>query len=264
MRVGCLLGTHARHLSFCRAVAEAADLAAAVLQGRESMLPEAPAGLGAHDRENFVRHFENRAAAEERWFGNPDPPDCAVRVVDSPDELSGRQTVDFLDRAKLDLLLVFGTGMIRDPLFSELPCPTINLHLGLSPRYRGAATLFWPFFFLEPGWAGATFHYIVQEPDAGAVVHQLVPNLDFADRIHDVASKTVLAAARDVAMLLERFERDGNLPGVAQRGTGRNFRKRDFRPEHLRVIYDLFDDDLVAHYLEGRLPAPSPDLIRLS
>ena len=45
----------------------------------------------------------------------------------------------FFDFAGFDVALIFGTGLIKDPLYSALPADTINMHLGLSPRYRGSA-----------------------------------------------------------------------------------------------------------------------------
>jgi len=161
-----------------------------------------------------------------------------------------------------DVALVFGSGLIKDPLLSVLPRQTLNLHLGLSPRYRGAATLFWPFYFLEPTYAGSTFHYLLTEPDAGEIVHQVTPELERDDTIHSVACKTVVASAEHCIRLLHMFEHKRGWQSYRQRGSGKNFLGSDFRPEHLRVIYDLFEDNLVALYLDGKLLSKTPTLIR--
>ena len=47
-----------------------------------------------------------------------------------------------------------------------------------------------------------------------------------------------------------------------QKGTGKNFLNSDFKPEHLRLIYNTFNDDIVNHYLQGKLNPKSPNLIR--
>jgi methionyl-tRNA formyltransferase len=227
---------------------------------REEMIPDPPPGLDSRDRSNFVRHFRNRKDAEERWLGVAERPDVPTLEVASPAAMNSADTVRFAQAQKADLAVVFGTGMIRDPLFGSLP-PTVNLHLGLSPRYRGSATLFWPFYFLEPAWAGSTFHFIVDEPDAGPIVHQVVPELERGDGIHDVAAKTLLASAGEAEKLLRAYERDGRWQTVEQRSTGKNFLARDFRPVHLRVVYDLFDDRIVDAYLDGALPATPPPLV---
>ena len=45
-----------------------------------------------------------------------------------------------------------------DPTFAVLPKEKINLHLGLSPWFKGSVTLFWPFYHLMPQFCGSTFH----------------------------------------------------------------------------------------------------------
>ena len=36
-----------------------------------------------------------------------------------------------------------------------------------------------------------------------------------------------------------------------QKGTGKNFLESDFKPEHLRVIYDQFNDQMVDEFLQN-------------
>ena len=122
--------------------------------------------------------------------------------------------------------------------------------------------MFWPFYFLEPTYAGATFHYIIAEPDAGDVVHHSVPRLDVSDGIHDVSCKTIEVATKEAEKLLDLFSKKGRFDRHHQRGTGKLFLEADFKPQHLRVIYNTYDNDLVRHFLEGRLPSRQPQLVR--
>ena len=262
MRLVWIGGNHPRHLSFGKRLEKEFGLAGAVIQERENLLPIPPTDLNPIDHENFVRHFSNRAKAEAKYFGDGKYPDCPLKLVESDLELSSQKTADFIENCAPDLILLFGPGLIKDPLYSQLPCPTVNLHLGLSPRYRGAATLFWPFYFLEPAYAGSTLHFIIGEVDAGAIVHQSVPKLDPSDQIHDVACKTILASTEDALTVLDIFNQKRAWKTSRQRGTGKNFLDRDFRPEHLRVIYNLFNDDIVKQYLEGNLGQKKPILMK--
>lgn len=261
MKVICLTGSHIRHRYFAATLHEHFGLCALVVQTREEMIPAPPAGLDERDQRNFTRHFNRRRAAEEEWFGQPDDPEVPTLEVESREAMNSAATASFVRDQGADLAIIFGTGLIQEPVRASIPT-AVNLHLGLSPRYRGAATLFWPFYFLEPTLAGSTFHFIVDEPDAGPIVHQLVPELQRGDGIHDVACKTLRASASDATTLLERYDRDGGWQTSPQRGTGKNFLESDFRPAHLRVIYDLFDDRMVDAYLDGALPRAEPRLMR--
>ena len=127
---------------------------------------------------------------------------------------------------------------------------------------RGAAGLFWPFYFMEPSYVGSTFHYLVDAPDAGDVLHQLVPELKKSDGIHDVACKTMQASADAMVKLLAKMARGEKLKVYPQKHSGKNFLESDFKPEHLRVIYDVFKNDMAAQYLSGKLKSKKPNLVR--
>jgi hypothetical protein len=261
MRTLWIGGNHPRHLYYINTVAAIYPLSGALIETRENLIPDPPERLAEVDRENFVRHFDSRAQAEERYFGDQPLPDCP-RLEVGAGGLNGDASVDFVHEIDPELVLIFGSGLIKDPLYSALPRHSINLHLGVSPRYRGAATLFWPFYFMEPAYAGTTFHYIIAEPDAGDVIHQVTPALVRGDGVHDVACKAVMTSAREAVHLLEIFERDGQWKVHRQRGTGKNFLASDFKPEHLRVLYNVFDNDMVDRYLDGDLPSKEPPLFR--
>lgn len=261
MRLLWIGGDHPRHLFVLNRIDCIFPVAGAVIEKRENFSPEVAPDLAEGDRRNFVRHFEGRREAERRYFGEQRVPTCSMLRV-SREELNSNAVVDFVRTMDPDAVLIFGAGLVKTPLHEALPRNALNLHLGLSPRYRGAATLFWPFYFLEPGFAGSTFHYIVKEPDAGAVVHQVVPELSATDGIHDVACKTVLASAEEGIALLGILAERAELRSEPQRGTGKKFLASDFRVEHLRVIYGLFDDDIVKCYLDGQLRCQTPRLVR--
>lgn len=261
MRIMWIGGNHPRHLYYTNTVASVFPLSGALIETRENLIPQPPERLAEMDRANFVRHFQNRAKAETKYFGEQPLPDCE-RLEIQGEELNTPKSVEFVRKINPDVVLIFGCGLIRDPLYATLPKDSINLHLGLSPRYRGAATLFWPFYFMEPSYAGTTFHYIVAEPDAGDVIHQVTPELEPGDGVHDVACKAVVGSAQEAVALLQIYQEKGGWKVRKQRGTGKNFLSSDFKAEHLRLLYNVFDDDMVRHYLTGELPSKDPFLFR--
>jgi len=261
MKILFLGGSHPRHLYFANKIHEKFPFYGAIIQMRENLLPKPEPDLEEHDKQNFVRHFSNREKLEQKYFGEQKFPNCPILKV-SKDNLNSKESTTFLNEIKPDLVLIFGCGLIKEPLYSNLPENSINLHLGLSPRYRGSATLFWPFYFMEPNFAGSTFHYIVSEPDAGKLIHQSTPKLEVNDTIHDVACKTVIESTKDMFELLKIFQEKNYWKKFVQKGTGKNFLHNDFKPEHLRIIYDVFNDDMVKMYLEGQLKSKTPNLIK--
>lgn len=266
MSVLLFSGSHARHVYVHEQIIEsdAIDVDGIVAMERESTLPDPPAGWPERDRRLFEEHFRRRDRVEREVYGERSIDvyeDVAPTRYVGRDELNSPAIADFVRDVDPDACFVFGTGLILDPVLSELPEWTLNFHLGLSPQYRGSATLFWPFYFLEPQYAGGTLHKIVEEPDAGAIVHQTTPELEYGDGVHDVGAKTVVRFAEETVPLLERLAERGSLPSVAQSSGGKLFLSDDFDPHHLRVVYELYDDDVVDAYLDGNLGASEPDLV---
>ena len=161
-----------------------------------------------------------------------------------------------------EIIFVFGVDVIREPLLSFLPQLTINLHSGLIPQYKGTACNFWPFYFLEPNWAGMTFHYLIKKLDGGNIIHQVVPELEFGDTIHEVACKSIISACSEIKKIVDKLSNE-NISGFLQKSSGRLFRNIDFRPEHLRIIYDQYDDNIVDYYLNGDLKPKKPILKKI-
>jgi len=258
-RIAWIGGNHRRHLYYINNIAENLGLVGGIVQERESMMPMPPMDTRVYDLKNWARHFGARDIAEEIYFGEQKEPDIDLLRVDEA-TLNELESAEFMRKLKPDIVLIFGSGMIREPLLSALPKDTINLHLGISPRYRGAATLFWPFYFLEPNWAGTTFHYIQHSPDSGDIIHQVVPIMERGDGIHNIACKAVVESTLEAIALLNRYPKWDRFKQKPE--AGKNFLASDFRPQHLRVIYSEFDNKMVDAYLSGELKPREPVLKR--
>jgi len=265
VRLLLMSGNHPRHLFVMRRiVSEFPDHRVIVMQ-REPTLSEAPSEIARHDADLFDMHFRKRQRVEDAKFGTVTPSD--VFAVDSmitvaPNELNSSKTAAFVTAARADACVVFGPGLIKTPVLECLPEFTVNLHLGLSPWYRGSATLFWPFYFMQPQMAGVTIHHLVKAADAGEIIAQSRPNLTTGMGIHDVGSAAVVRAVDDILEILRRRASGRVIEATKQTTPGRLFLVRDFQPHHLRVNYDLFDDRMVDAWLSGELGGNEPNLIR--
>lgn len=231
---------------------------------RENTLPEPPENWPEHDRDLFRHHFQLRDEIEQATYGDRSPADykgvAPIQFV-TRDGLNSDRIAEFVRETDAEACFIFGTGLILNPVLKELPEWRLNFHLGLSPWYKGSATLFWPFYFLEPQFAGGTLHQIIPEPDAGAVVHHSVPELQRGNGIHETAANVVTTFADETVLLLEYLADNGALPVKEQTRNGKLFLSDDFDPHHLRVIYDLYDNDIVDEYLDGNLGNYKPNVV---
>jgi folate-dependent phosphoribosylglycinamide formyltransferase PurN len=259
MKIVGITGNHPRHLFIYNRIHRHFPLSGLVLIQRESFVPAPPPGLAARDRANFKRHFRDRAAAERKYFGRQEPP--ATRILKVAEKaIGGNATVRLLRDVRPDVVVVFGCDVLQKKLLPLLPKLTLNLHLGLMPYYQGSAGLFWPFYFMEPYYAGSTFHYLSGTANAGKILHQVAPRLSASDGIHDVACKTLLASAEAAVRLLKTIEQRKGLKYAPPAPAGKYFYESDFKPRHLRVIYDVFKNDLAEQCLSGALGTGKPRL----
>tara|TARA_B100000686_G_C16684945_1_gene914169 strand:- start:287 stop:1093 length:807 start_codon:yes stop_codon:yes gene_type:complete len=264
MKIFLISGSHPRHLYVHKEIINLGHETRALVMSREEMLPLIPKDLPKIDIKNMEFHFNSRLKKEHEVYGDL----SAKKIFKNVDyKICSKETINTEENAKMikqfnpDLVLAFGPSIIKDPVLSILPEDSINMHLGLSPQYKGAATLFWPFYYLEPQFAGITFHRISKKVDAGEILHQCRPLLEHDDGIHDVSAKAVLNALEDLKTIVYLKEKNLKFDYVPQKQTGKLFYASDFKPHHLRLIYDLFDNKIVNEYLNGNLSTHSPELV---
>ena len=75
-----------------------------------------------------------------------------------------------------EFILLFGTEILSEEWLKRFRNKIINIHLGLSPYYRGSATLFWPFYNNDIGHLGTTIHETVSKVDAGRIIKNIYPD----------------------------------------------------------------------------------------
>ncbi len=104
---------------------------------------------------------------------------------------NGPECEAILDAEKPDVIVVYGTAIIRDNIFRRAGFVTLNMHTGLSPHYRGDSTLFWPIFYNDPEHLGVTVHKLVPEVDGGDIVYTGKVTYTSGDTEADIFAKGV-------------------------------------------------------------------------
>ena len=270
MKIVFLTGNHPRHAFMARAIARSGHLKGLVVEKRESHTPDIPEGLLTGARALFVQHFERRQKSESRFFDSDFEQGIAdiVAMEDvkiayiARDELNGPKVWSLIDRIQPDLLLSYGVHKLTPETLSHARDKKWNIHGGLSPWYRGVATHFWPSYLLEPQMTGMTVHEITEVMDGGSVIHQCIAPLVSGDGVHDLACRAVTLLGEEMPELLMRAADKNLRPPAPQRTPGRVWRERDWRPAHLQVVYELYEDRIVDRFLDGTLAGDFPTLIR--
>jgi methionyl-tRNA formyltransferase len=98
-------------------------------------------------------------------------PNAAARVV-PVGSVNSPACREALLAARPEVVIVFGTRLIRAETLSCIRVPMLNLHSGITPKYRGQAGGYWALAMGDPEHAGVTVHLLDAGVDTGAVVQQ--------------------------------------------------------------------------------------------
>lgn len=260
MKVVYITGNHPRHLYIARCLADAGYLSHLIVEERETFLPEPPKDIDEDLKALFKYHFRARDITEHRYFGEPvypNTPDLVTMKI-SVEQLNTPLVQNILREAQPDLLLSFGCHFLTDETLACVKGEKWNCHGGLSPWYKGVITHFWPSYMLEPQMTGTTIHDLSSCLDAGDVVHQLVAPLERGDKLHDLAAKCVKLLGEELPILINKLASGTPIEKRSHRTQGMLWTESQWRPEHLRMIYQYHDDNIVDQYLDGKFHQKSP------
>ena len=70
------------------------------------------------------------------------------------------------------MVVVHGTRIIPARVLESLGCPVVNMHAGITPRYRGVHGGYWALAERHPEWVGTTVHLVDPGIDTGGILAQ--------------------------------------------------------------------------------------------
>lgn len=199
-----------------------------------------------------IRHLEQRGRAERDFFKH---------FVELTADESGPQEIprgDINDRRYFeeiqsldpDLLVAYGCSIITDPLLSAFDDRFLNVHLGLSPYYRGTGTNFWPLVNGEPEYVGATFMHMDEGVDTGQIIHQQRADVHPGDTPHRIGNRLIASIPSTYREIIRKFESLPSSPKPPEPDQARYYEKDDYSEEATRRLYEQFEDGLIEEYLE--------------
>lgn len=183
--------------------------------------------------ETMARYFERVIAAERSLFGQPRDVANAASVTRVPmGEISGEPLKTFETALKCDAFILFGCSYIKGDLAEALILRNaVNIHMGISPFFRGNSCNFWALYDDYPEYVGATVHRLDRGLDSGPILFYAFP-----DKIADdpfVYTMSAVKAVFDKILSVLQSGEFNSLKGIAQDKTKeiRYSRSRDFTDE---------------------------------
>lgn len=240
MRALVLSSTSLRHAYFAKTAAKYFDLAAVLVEEKKGYYKEQRESSALVDT-----HFKQLQKSEAEIFREARDVAQTIEPTKVAD-INTPEVVDWAGRQEPDVVLLFGTSILREGWLSRFPNRIVNIHLGLSPFYRGSATLFWPFVYRELECLGTTIHLAEAKVDAGEILARVRPDWVVGEDYYTITYKLVKKTI-DLMPQIVLDHLAGRREAVEQEKIpGRLCRKADFSEAVLEKMLDYVGNGISA------------------
>lgn len=246
MKIALLTGNQPRHLYFAERLASVADDLFLIIES-SSLFPGEGQG---HIRKSEIsaKYFSNVLDAESLLFADTWLPKGSEALVMPHGELNSLSPSRIHPVLGADLIFVFGSSYVREPLVKELVSrKAINLHMGISPYYRGSSCNFWAMADGRPELVGATFHLLTQGLDSGPILWHKRPVYSGSNPFLFTMSAVKFAVDSAIRVIVDA-------PSILSSDGAPQLRKFELRYSRERD----FTDEVISDFLRN---PPSPDFI---
>ncbi len=252
-RIVILTGSELRHEFLRKYVARSEDIEVinSYCEGCEKSLRTVTEKKATAD-DVRLKHLSAREQSEKDFFGlfTETTDDYSNPVYLSKGEINTPRYTDRIISSKPDLLIAYGCSLIREPLLSAFEGCFLNVHLGLSPYYRGGGTNYWPLVNGEPEYVGATFMYIDAGIDTGEIIHQIRAEYSFGDSPSQVGNRLITEMARVYRSIIVNFDKLERMPQLPIPSNEKVYKRKDYTEESVLTIYENFNNGLIDKYLK--------------
>lgn len=237
-RILIITSNSLRHMYFANQLAKEFDLLAIISESKKNYFHT------QRDASNLVkRHFISLEEYERKYLGKFSVfPPCELKYINSSEEdINNISTINWAVDKKVDIIFVFGSSILNQNWIDAFPKKIINLHLGYAPRYRGSATLFWPFYNDELHYLGATIHLLEHKVDSGDIIKIIIPEIQDSDNFYDINLKTIRKSIDEFSGVVKDYL-DGKIVAISQNPAEQKYmyRKSDFNELVLMKVLEKY------------------------
>lgn len=256
-KIVILTGSELRHTFFRKSVAAAENIMvlASYCESEKGNLNEIVQSQ-SDDNSLRAKHLELRNATENVFFEDfcNHTTDFSNPIFIEKGAINDSIVVENIKKLNPDLIVSYGCSIIKSDLLNIFEGRFINLHLGLSPYYRGSGTNFWPFVNNELQFVGVTFMHIDAGIDTGKIIHQIRAEIFEKDDIHQIGNRLIQNMAQVCITLLLNFDNLQNLePLPFDKMNEKYYRTKDFTEISLQQMYQNFESGMIQNYLNSKV-----------
>ncbi len=206
-----------------------------------------------HSSKSKESHFKLRDYYEKVYFKNYSKINLKKGKIISikPNTINKNDRIlKILRNLKPDIILCFGCSVLGSKYLKVFSNKILNIHLGLSPFYRGQATNYWAFVNNEIQFIGATFHKIDGGIDTGPIIHQIRPKVYLKDNVHTIGNRVIKDLKKDLVKILLNFEKLKSFK--KKNNKSKYFKSIDFTEKSLNQLHQNYKDKIISSFLKRK------------
>lgn len=156
-----------------------------------------------------------------------------------------------IEDCKADLIISYGCSLIREKLINKYSNKFLNIHLGLSPYFKGVGSNFWAYIQNKPELIGSTIMMIDPGIDSGKIVHQLRAEIFLRDNFHTISARLIRDTVFALIKVIKNFKRikkhkqwNSNISNT--------FYKKNFTDKEINKFDKINHIKLLGNYLKNK------------
>jgi methionyl-tRNA formyltransferase len=107
--------------------------------------------------------------------------DLPIEKINKITSVNNHKTIQKIKEINPDFVFVNGTRIISKNVLNSIDSKFINIHVGITPKYRGVHGGYWALYNNEPKLFGTTLHYVNTGIDTGKIIAQGIIDISKTD-----------------------------------------------------------------------------------
>ncbi len=162
--------------------------------------------------------------------------------------INDEKVINLIKEEKFDYIVSYGCSIINSKFINQFKNNFLNIHLGLSPYYKGSGTNFFPFVNKELQFCGSTIMKIGKKLDSGKIIHQIRPEFIFNDDIHTIGNKIIKKTVIDLCKILTKKKKI-KFYKIKTKYKTKVYKKKNFSKKSLIKAMSNIKNNLVPNYI---------------
>jgi len=205
MKITVFTSNQPRHLNLIDRLSEIADECYAVVETNTVFPGQMPGFF--QKSEIFQQYFSNVIKSERKIFGDIRFSKNVQNLIIQSGDLNNVDKSALEPALESDVYVVFGASFIKGWLIDHLVSNgAINIHMGISPYYRGSSCNFWSVYDNNPHLMGATIHMLSKGLDSGDILYHVAPTIANCSNPFDFTMMSVKSAHESLVQRISNGE----------------------------------------------------------